>query len=451
VKVKVLFLNVKGINFNGEPVGLPEEAVRLLELNKAHNKWRGKETINLIASENVTSPLVESLYLSDAMHRYAEGLPFKRFYQGTKYIDEIEVMCGKLMGELFRAQYVDLRPISGTLANGAVFYSLGSRGDRTCICPLPGGGHVSHSEYGIMGALGLKPTPLPFDWEEFNIDVDKASKVIKEVKPKFIVLGASVIIFPHPVRELKEAAEEVGSRLVFDAAHVLGLIAGNRYPNPLLDGADVVTSSTHKTFPGPQGGVVLTNDEEIYKRVRRVIFPVFVSNHHLHRLAATAMTAIEMKYFGEAYASQIVKNSKRLAESLYEKGFKVLGEGKGFTETHQVLLDVKELGGGAKVAAKLEEANIIVNKNILPWDPPEAIKNPSGIRIGVQEVTRIGMKEGEMERIADYFYRLLIKGESPASLKEEVKRFRASFKGVHYTFELPAGVRDDGRAPAGQI
>jgi len=416
-------------------VELPGEALRILKLNEAHNKWRREETVNLIASENLTSPLVDSLYLSDAMHRYAEGLPFKRFYQGTKYIDEIEVLCEELMRKLFKAKYIDVRPISGTIANGAVFYALGKSGDTTCICPLPGGGHVSHSKYGIMGALGLKPLPLPFNVEEFNIDVEGASKLIKEVRPKFVVLGASVILFPHPVKELGDAANEVGSKIIFDAAHVLGLIAGGKYPNPLSEGANVVTSSTHKTFPGPQGGVILTNEEEIYKKVKKVVFPVFVSNHHLHRLAATAMAAVEMLYFGEAYASQIIKNAKRLAECLYNRGFKVLGEKKGFTETHQVLLDVRELGGGTKVALMLEKANIIVNKNMLPWDRPEDIKNPSGIRIGVQEVTRIGMREGDMEVLAEYFYKVLIKREDPAKVAEEVREFRGKFKELLYTFK----------------
>ncbi|HDH07238.1 MAG TPA: serine hydroxymethyltransferase [Thermoproteales archaeon] len=413
------------------------EVEKLIELVKRHNVWRKKETINLIASENVTSPLVDALYLSDAMHRYAEGHPFKRYYQGTRIIDEIEVYCNEIISQLFNVKHVDCRPISGTTANGAAFYVLKGESRKSCIVPLPGGGHVSHSQYGIMGALGIEPIPLEFDVEEFNIDVDKSAKLIKEVKPDFIVLGASVIIFPHPVKEIKEAAQEVNAPVLFDAAHVLGLIAGKVYPDPFKEGADIVTTSTHKTFPGPQGGLIMTNDDAIYKKIRKTVFPVFVSNNHLHRLAATAATALEMKYFGEEYARQIVRNAKKFAESLAERGFKVLGEAKRYTETHQVLVDVRELGGGAYTAELLEKANIIVNKNMLPWDTPEMIKNPSGLRLGVQEMTRYGMKEGEMEVIADFFEKVLIDKEDPEKVREEVKEFRKEFTEIHYTFKTP--------------
>ena len=414
----------------------PPELEKVLSLVEKHNKWRKYECINLIASENVTSPLVDAVYLSDAMHRYAEGMPFKRYYQGTKYIDEIEVYAGELISKLFGADFVDLRPISGTTANGSVFYALGESGATTMITPLAGGGHVSHSHYGIMGALGMTPKPLPFDNKEINIDPDAASKEIRKVKPKFIVLGASFFLFPHPVKEIKEAAEEVGAPVIFDAAHVLGLIAGRVYPNPLEDGADVVTASTHKTFPGPQGGLIMTRNKEIYKKIKKVVFPVFVSNHHLHRLAATAVTAIEMMHFGEEYARQVVKNAKTLAEALYEEGFKVLGEHKGFTETHQVAVDVSGLGGGAPAAEKLEQANIILNKNMLPWDTPDMIKNPSGLRIGVQEVTRIGMKEEEMREIARFMARVLLKKEELTKVRKDVIEFRKQFQKVHYTFPV---------------
>jgi len=412
-----------------------EEVSKLVEFTKKHNTWR-KNCINLIASENVTSPLVDLVYLSDFMHRYAEGMPFKRFYQGTRYVDEVETYAASIMGELFNVKYVDLRPISGTTANGAVFYALAPEGGESCIVKLSGGGHVSHSQYGIMGALKITPHELPFDVETMNIDVDGAVKMIKEVKPKFVVLGASLYLFPHPDKEIKEACEEVGAVLVHDVAHVLGLIAGKVFPNPLERGADILTSSTHKTFPGPQGGVIMTNNEKLYKKIKKVVFPVFVSNHHLHRLAATGIAALEMKYFGEEYAKQVVRNAKRLAEKLYEYGFKVLGEKVGFTQTHQVAVDVTEFGGGAPVAETLEKANIILNKNMLPYDTPDKIKNPSGIRIGVQEMTRVGMKESEMDVIAEFFKKILIDKKNPVEVKKEVIEFRKQYQEIHYTFDL---------------
>lgn len=415
---------------------LPQELLQVLKYVADHNRWRKLECINLIASENAMSPLAEAAYLTDMMHRYAEGKPRKRYYQGTKYVDEIEILVSKLMGELIGAKYIEPRPISGTIANAATFRVLAAPGDKAVIAPVQAGAHVSHTKFGTLGALGIEHIELPYDSENMNVDVDKAVKVIEEVKPKFVVLGGSVYLFPHPVKEIANAAHAVGAVVVYDAAHVLGLIIGKRWRNPFDHGADVLTSSTHKTFPGPQGGLIATNREDLYKKISKTIFPWFVSNHHLHRLPATAVTAIEMKYFGEEYADQIVRNAKRLAESLHSHGFKVLGEHLGFTRSHQVVVDVRQFGGGAKVARLLEEANIIVNKNLLPYDPPEAVKDPSGIRIGVQEMTRYGMREGEMEEIARFFKEVLIDRKDPAEVRKRVVEFRKQYIEVKYTFPV---------------
>jgi len=196
--------------------------------------------------------------------------------------------------------------------------------------------------------------------------------------------------------------------LVYDAAHVYGLIEGKVWSSPLKEGADIMTVSTHKTFPGPQGGAIFSDGSEVFKQVSRTIFPWFVSNHHLHRLPATAVTAIEMKYFGESYANQITRNSKALAEALAERGFKVIGENLGYTKSHQVAVDVRQFGGGNKIAKLLEDANIIVNKTCCLMISQKNVSDPSGLRIGVQEMTRYGMKESEMEEIAELFKKVII-------------------------------------------
>ena len=413
---------------------MDDRLTKIIEIVSNHDEWR-HHTINLIASENVMSPLAESLYLNDMMHRYAEGKPFKRYYQGTKYIDEIEVLASDLMKELFGTEYAEVRPISGTTANGTVFYALGGCGKKAVIPPVQAGSHVSHTKFGILGALGIEQIEMPYDVENLNIDVDKAIKMIEEVRPSFVVLGGSMYPFPHPVKEIAEAAHSVGAKVVYDAAHVLGLIAGKALKNPLEEGADVMSASTHKTFPGPQGGVILTNDKDLYKKVSRIVFPVFVSNHHAHRLPSLAVTALEMKEFGESYASQVVRNAKALAEELHSLGVKVLGEHLGFTKTHQVVIDVKDRGGASELVKKLEDAYIITNKNLLPWDPPDAIANPSGIRLGVQEMTRFGMKESEMKEIARFIKRVL-DGEEPEKVKKDVIEFRKEYQEVHYGYKL---------------
>ncbi len=417
--------------------GFPSELIEVIETTLRHNQWRRLETINLIASENAMSKLAELLYMNDMMHRYAEGKPKKRYYQGTRYVDEIELKVMELMGSLLGNAYVDPRPISGTIANATVFRVLGKCGSKAVIAPVQAGAHVSHTKFGTLGGLCIEHIELPFDSERLNVDVDKAVKVIEEIKPAFAVLGGSVYLFPHPVKEIAEAIHSVGGKLVYDAAHVLGLIVGKKWRNPLDHGADVLTASTHKTFPGPQGGIIATRDEKLFKSIGKTVFPVFVSNHHLHRLPALAVTALEMKYYGEAYAEQVVRNAKVLAESLAAEGFTVLGENMGYTMSHQVVVDVRKLGGGAKSAQLLEQANIIVNKNLLPYDPPDAIKDPSGLRLGVQEMTRYGMKEDNMRDIARFMRRVLIDKEDPMRIAEEVKNYRKEYLEVKYSFTIP--------------
>lgn len=418
-------------------MGLPEELIRVVELTRAHNRWRRLETINLIPSENVMSPLAEAAYMTDMMHRYAEGKPKKRYYQGLTYVDEVELLVMDLMSRLFKVKYVEPRPISGTIANATVFRVLGKPGDKALIAPVQAGAHVSHTRFGTLGALGIEHVEMPFDQEKWNVDVDKAVKMIESVKPAFVTLGGSVYMFPHPTREIAQATHSVGVKLVHDVAHVLGLIAGGVWSNPIHEGADIITSSTHKTFPGPQGGVIMTDDEELYKEISKVVFPWFLSNHHLHRLPATAVTAVEMMVFGEEYAKQIVKNAVAFAEACVEEGFKVPTEHLGFTKSHMFVIDVRSLGGGAKSATLLEQANIIVNKNLLPWDPPEAVKDPSGIRLGTPEMTRLGMKEGDFKEVAKFMREVLIDGRPPEEVRKKVIEFRKNFVEVKYGFSVP--------------
>lgn len=410
-----------------------EEAFKVREILEKHHRWLSK-SLPMIASENVTSALVREVCSSDFSHRYAEGKPGKRFYQGCRFIDEVEILATGLTKELFSAPYANVLPISGTVANLACFYSLAEPGDTIISLEVPHGGHISHSRFSAAGVRGLRVRGFPFDWKEMNIDVDRAASQIREVKPRLVLFGASIFLFPHPVRELHQACREVGAHVMYDAAHVLGLIAGKRFQQPLEEGADVVSASRHKTFPGPQGGLILTG-EEYSRRLSSAVFPGLVSNHHLHHMAGFAVALAEMQEFGEAYAEQIVKNSKALAQALYDEGFDVLCEHKGFTESHQVLADVSTYGGGTQVAEGLERANIILNKNLLPWDEISRSADPSGIRLGTQELTRLGMKGGEMREIAELIRRVALDRETPEKVKKEVEELREKFTEVEYSFD----------------
>nr|QNO55581.1 serine hydroxymethyltransferase [Methanosarcinales archaeon ANME-1 ERB7] len=397
-----------------------------------------KNALPMIASENITSNKVRLLLASDLSHRYAEGEVGNRFYQGCKYIDVIEAKAIEYAKELFEAEHANVKPISGVTANIAALFALTSPGEKLMALSVPNGGHISHSKVSIPSMRNLTLETFPYDAREMNIDVDEMVKAIRLIKPSLLLFGGSLFLFPHPISEAREAADEVGANIVYDGSHVLGLIAGKKFQDPLREGADVVTSSTHKTFPGPQGALLLCK-ESLKERIDSAVFPGTVSNHHLHHVAGLAVSLAEMLYFGDAYATQIITNAKVLAQSLYEKGFDVLCEHKGFTESHQIAINTLSHGGGAVVAEKLEKANIIINKNMLPSDKdPE---KPAGIRIGVQELTRIGMKGSEMREIAALIARVVISGEDENRIKDEVLALRAGFQHIHYC-------SDDGEAYA---
>ncbi|HIE33718.1 MAG TPA: serine hydroxymethyltransferase [Candidatus Altiarchaeales archaeon] len=419
----------------------------LFKLIKKQHEWRGN-CINMIASENVTSPAVREALTSDFGHRYAEGILggrdkdglriFNRYYQGTKYFDRVEGMAMKLAEELFEGEHANVVPISGVVANLAAYHALTDFGDKIIGLSIQSGGHISHTRVSAAGVIGLKNISYIFDNDEMNIDVQKSKDIILKEKPKIMMLGASLFLFPHPVSELRELADEIDSYIVYDAAHVAGLIAGGKFQKPFREGTDVVTSSTHKTFPGPQGGMILCK-ESTADRIDNSAFPGLASNHHLHHVAGLLVALSEMKKFGKGYASQIIKNSKTLAQAMFELGFNVLCEHKNFTESHQVVIDVSEIGGGKFVVESCEDANIIMNKNLLPWDSLKDTENPSGIRLGVAELTHIGMKESEMKEIAELIKKVAIDKQKPERVREEVIELKSNFNEVHYCY--PSHVR----------
>ncbi len=419
---------------------------RVFSLLEEHHAWFDS-SIPLIASENVTSYAVREALLSDFGHRYAEGWVGERVYAGCRYIDQVEQLAMDLMKDIFRVKHADVRPISGVMANLAVYTAFTQPGDVMMALPITKGGHISMGPLygkkgtrigGTAGAVhGLRVEYIAFNDEEFNIDVDRTIRRVERYKPKLIMFGASEILFPQPIREIAEVAHSLGAHVNYDAAHVAGLIGAGRFQDPLREGADSMTMSTHKTLPGPQHGAVVTNNDEKFELIKQACFPGLLSNHHLNAVAALAVALAELKAFGEAYVDQIIRNAKALAQALYDQGFKVLGEKRGFTESHQVMVEVADLGGGMWAEKTLEEANIIVNRNLLPWDIKmgRSFIDPGGIRLGTSEVTRLGMKEGDMEEIAKFFKRALIDKEDPKKVARDVAEFRKNFRHIHYAFE----------------
>ena len=416
---------------------------------KKHHGWFG-ESLPLIASENVPSPAVREALISDFGNRYAEGWPGERVYAGCAYIDEVEVECAALARRLFRARFADVRPVSGVVANLAVYSAFSSPGDAMLAPSIPAGGHISHGRREHAGTAGLvhglDVEFYPFDPEAMNIDVDGTKKKVRGLKrgrgaPKIAMLGGSLFLFPHPVKELAGFLKDSGMHVNYDGAHVAGLIAGGQFQDPLREGADTLTASTHKTLFGPQGGMVLGGKAHA-EGIKRAVFPGLTSSHHIHHMAAKAVAFAEAAEFGAAYARQVVGNARALAEALSAAGFRVLGEAGGFTRSHQVAVDVLAHSDGGRVEADLEKANIIVNRQLIPGDirAGRHYMHPGGIRLGVAEVTRLGMKKGEMREIASLMGQAVIGGRDPARVRSGVRALRKGFQKVRYCF--------DGRLPA---
>jgi glycine hydroxymethyltransferase len=425
--------------------------LKLTEATRNHERYRDVECINLIASEGLKSPAVKQMQAlsSDLESRYAEGENDleghvkKRYYQGQKYISPIENYATDLMKSLFKCGWADVRLVSGTHANLATFkgLSLAAKNRKMVVTPLSCGAHISHDYTGLAGnVLGLENINHAYNINEFNIDPDKSADIIRAAKPGIVTFGGSLFLFPHPIKELKSVADEVGAFVAYDASHVLGLIAGGVFQDPFKEGADFITSSTHKTFPGPQGGVIMGNPtsprmEKAIKKMQYAVFPLSASNTHLGRLPALGIAALEMKLYGAELARQTVKNAQTAGQYLCENGVKVLCASKGFTKSHQIAVDVQGFGGGKKVAQDLEDANIVLNKNLLPYDDQSNRDNPSGLRIGFQDVTRRGFREGDVKHLCDLMLSVITGKRKPSEVKEEVIAFKKEFNQVKYGFQ----------------
>ena len=390
----------------------------------------------MIASENIVSPMVRKVLDSDLHGRYAEGLPYKRYYQGCGDFDTIEDIGIKLAKGVFNVPFANIQSTSGTVSNIAALKALANPGDSITAVSTADGGHISHARMGAVGLRDLNLSTYPWDEERMEPDIDASAQLIREIKPKIALFGQSVFLFPTPLKELADAAHEVGSTVMYDGAHVLGLIAGGCFQDPMREGADVMTGSSHKTFPGPQGGFILSSseDEKFQRRLNNSVFPGTCSSYHLHHVAGKVVALAEFIEYGEELSKNTVKNAQAFAGALSEEGFDVLAESRGFTQSHQVLTRHGELdsGAGAKAADLLERAGIITNMNMLPGDTKAM--SPSGLRLGVQELTRLGMGVEEMKDVARFYSRVLIKGEDPSIVKNDVKMFKSDFQTIRYCF-----------------
>ena len=412
-------------------------AQAVIEAVKRNEEWRGERCINLLAPEAPTSPMVRALLSSEIGTRAAEGHigRVNRWFAGTQYIDEVESLCVELLKVAFRCNYADHRLMGSMLGNMTVYHAMAQPGDVIMSAPQPFGGHSSNRYDGPAGTRGVKIFDVPFNIEELEVDLDGFTRAARGHKPKLVVMGMSMTLFPLPVQQMSDIIAEWGGKFIFDGAHQAGLIAGGQFQDPLKEGAIVLTGSAGKTFSGPQSGMILWNDPALTKPLTDAIFPALAATHQVNRVAALAVAAAEMIEYGKFYMAQIVKNSRTLGKALDERGIPVLCAHKGYSQTHQVILKVKQFGGGLEVAHRLAKANIITNKNLVPEDRPEDWDRPSGLRLGTIEVTRLGMNESDMETIAGFIERVLVKNQPPELVGEDVIDFRLPKQTLYYNFD----------------
>ncbi len=406
-------------------------AARVKAIAEEHEEWRRNKCLNLNPSENAISPGARRLLDTDLATRVTEGFVGDKEYPPApmnRYIDEIEGIIIHLVKRMFRCDYVEWRTLSSSMANSLVYFALSKNGDTIMSQSDRGGGNDSYRPNGPPLLRGLKVADLP-SAPLFDIDYDALDASIAKVKPSWIVVGGGRILFPYDLKRLREAADRVGAHILYDAAHVGPLIAFGLFQDPLAKGADVMTLGTHKLMGGPIGGLVLTNDKDMAKKMLALTHPAFIQTRDQNKYAAAAWSLSELAHFGPAYTKQIQANSRALAEALDERGFKVVGKEKGYTKTHQVIVNVRDLSPRA-IEARFNESNILLPTTVLWDDPPNG---RGGLRISVQEATRQGMAESEMKQVAALIKRSA-DGEPPEKMRGDVERFVEPFKKLKYCF-----------------
>jgi glycine hydroxymethyltransferase len=393
-----------------------------------HDRWRGESCLNLQPSENLVSPQVKRALGSDLAGRYTlpwkaeyHGAHLENAYGGTRYLDEIEAAGEALARKLFDARNASLKPLSGHIAAVLLLLSTCRKRDRVLIVDSKHGGYDGYMPEYIPSLLGLdlKVDFLPFREDAGRVDPAKAAKKIRTAKPTLVVLGASFLAFPYEVPPLREAADEVDALIGYDGSHVLGLVAGGVFQRPLPEGADILVGSTHKSLFGPQGGLFLTNRDDLFDRAKENMLWRLFDNAHWNRIAGVAQALAETQEFGGSYAPQVVKNAKALARALDERGLPVKFKEFGYTESHQVHLDEAGMKHGLRMtpqefSSAMERNNLIV----------DAVG-----RLGTNEITRLGATERDMGDVADLMA-LVVAGKS---VKEEVLAFRSRLK-LSYAF-----------------
>lgn len=406
--------------------GRDSQIAKLIELENE----RQKTSLEMIPSENHSSPAVREALGSILTDKYAEGYPGKRYYAGLKYYDVLENLCRDRAKKLFKVEHVNVQPYSGSPANAAVYLSVCEPGDTIMGMALPMGGHLTHGWKSNFSAKFYNSVQYGVDEKTGLLDYEAMEKIAKEVGPKLIFVGATAYPRIFDWKRLGDIADSVGAYIAADIAHIAGLVAGGVHPSP-APFVHIISTTTHKTLRGPRGGLIMVTkkgiekDPDLPKKIDKAIFPGLQGGPHMHQVAAIAVCLKEASTPAfKKYASQVVKNAKALAEELKNCGFNLVSGG---TDNHLILVDLRNKNiTGPEAQDLLESAGITINKNTIPFDPAPPF-SPSGIRMGTPALTTRGMKEGEMKKVASWINEIILKPKSAKKVREEIKSFCKKF------------------------
>ena len=404
-------------------------ATRIERLATDNRTIHEQDCFNLNPATNVINPRASALLSSGIGERPSLGYPGDKYEMGLEAIEEIEIICAEIAAEVFRASYAEIRVPSGAIANLYAFMATCKPGDTIIAPPASVGGHVTHHMSGCAGLYGLNVLHAPINADGYTIDVTGLRDMAHKTNPALITIGCSLNLFPHPVAEVRAIADEVGAKVLFDAAHQCGIIAGQAWPDPLDEGAHLMTMSTYKSLGGPAGGLIVTNDAQMAERLDAIAFPGMTANFDAAKSAALAMALLDWRDHGAAYAQQMIDVAQALAKALSDTGIPVFARDKGCTTSHQFAVEAAGFGGGQTAAKKLRQAGFLTCGIGLPIAELQGDLN--GLRFGTPEIVRWGLGVKDVPQLADMIARGL-QANDASTLAGEVAEYRKTFDTLHY-------------------
>lgn len=420
---------IQGVASQTSASSSSEISGKISALVKSNREIHNSECFNLNPATNVMNPAAEALLSSGLGSRPSLGYPGDKYEMGLEAIEEIEVIAAELCAEVFEAKYAEIRVPSGAIANLYGFMATCKPGDVIIAPPASIGGHVTHHTQGCAGLYGLQSYDAPVDSDGYTLDLDGLNRLAQKVKPRLITVGGSLNLFEHPVAQVREIADSIGAKVMFDAAHQCGIIAGGAWKNPLAEGAHFMTMSTYKSLGGPPSGLIVTNDTEIAEALDAIAFPGMTANFDAAKSAALAVTMLDWRDCGRDYAQAMIDLARALAQELAALDIPVFAIEKGATQSHQFAIEAAAYGGGQQAAKTLRKAGFLACGIGLPIE--NVANDMNGLRIGTPELVRWGMTPAHAPKMAGLIAAAL-RANASQDLAAEVADWRKTFDALHF-------------------